>query len=237
MPHQIQNPGGDDRDRGGHQQPRHREPLSRIGDKVDDPGDEQRQKRPASHRRVPPVSKRALSGTYSDDCCALISMLIRRDQVELTTDARSWAAPILEAKLATLASRAAGVGSTTLQYPRPPSPSMNASTQTCGVPLLDFEGPGDRVDGPPLESTHKPRRDVDGPQHERQRRSKVLAVPRLAIEKEILHRIEFRVVDRRIERIAVLAAVAQVPAESIDRAARRTPRGFRAACSARARPL
>ena len=60
-----------------------------------------------------------------------MSMLIKRDQVELTTDARSWAAPILEAKLATLASRAAGVGSTIIQYPSPSSPSMNASTQTC----------------------------------------------------------------------------------------------------------
>ena len=94
-----------------------------------------------------------------------MSMFISRDQVSVDDRRQLVGRPVFEAKLATLTSRAAGVGSTSSSTPAP-RPFDERLHPDVGVPLLDFVGARDRVDGPPLKSGDNPRRHPDRPQHQ-----------------------------------------------------------------------
>ena len=79
-----------------------------------------------------------------------------------------------------------------------------------GVLLPDVHRLGQLVPVAPLEAVDHPGRDVDRAQQERQGAGEVLAMAPLAIDQEVLDRVEVGVDDVHLERVAELAGVAEV---------------------------
>ena len=78
------------------------------------------------------------------------------------------------------------------------------------VSALHDEVSGARILVPTFETADQSSGDVDCSQHQAQRRGEVLAMTLLAIEEKILDRVDRRIIDGHIERVAELTGVSQV---------------------------